>query len=906
MGDQVKRSHAGGQWMILLAVMAWTLLLAACSSAPPPKTSAQAAPSETEATVAPAPAAQKATEIRSLELREGAPGMIVDIKASAPLVWTTYRNADGNLVVELPDTEPGKSVSDLTSKTGLVKDVKVAQQQTAQGPLTQLVIATRGEAEHAVSSQGDALRVELTPAQAPQPPVVAAEPLSNGQPKTSAKEQQDVQSKGAVAKQVSAAPSAKPLPQGTPDHPVQGPAVAGPVASQLARVEVEQNDGEIHVRIIGDGEFKYSTFHLSDPDRFVIDLSGAVDNSPRGSIEVAGGPVKRVRMAQFKARPTPVARVVFDLATPTVPQITNSANGLSVIFGGTAETAASAPHPRTLAQEIAAKPPTSAPSQGATPASKQAPAEKAPAVQPESPAPVAVETSPTASQKSAAKETSTATPTEQAAASPQPVSPAVPAEAQEVKMAAEPTQNAQAEAVAPAASPSVKKTPAPTSDVALFEASDVKMPQQPQQGSAVPQTFSSKTIATGKSKYHGEPISMSLKDADIKNVLRSFAKISHLNIVVQPDVSGTVTVELTDVPWDQALEEILKINGLGYELDGNIMRIAPTSDLQREAEEQQKLAAAQASSIPLQTVIKRLSYANAQSVATLLRQGGGASLLSRRGSVLVDARTNTLIIKELPNFMNTVLAVIENLDTPEPQVRIEAKIVETTKQYSRSLGVKWNFNALADSAHGNTTGLVFPNNVNASGGVELLQGANNGFLDITMGNILNTFQLNAALNAAESKGLVNILSAPSVAVLNNDQASIQSGLQIPIQTVANNTVTVQYVNATLQLRVTPHVTAEGTVLMDINVQKREPQLAFAVSGANNAPIDTKEARTRVIVRDGGTTVIGGIYKVTTNTGEDRVPGLANIPILGHLFRSHRRSDQNEELLIFITPRVIKL
>jgi type IV pilus assembly protein PilQ len=256
--------------------------------------------------------------------------------------------------------------------------------------------------------------------------------------------------------------------------------------------------------------------------------------------------------------------------------------------------------------------------------------------------------------------------------------------------------------------------------------------------------------------------------------------------------------------------------------------------------------------------------------------------------------------------MDTVIAVIENLDVPEPQVMIEARIVETTKRYARSLGIAWDFTAVADAAHGNTTGLVFPNNADASGGVNLLTGGNNAFLDISLGNILNTFTLDAQLIAAEAEGLINILSAPKVATLNNNTAEIQSGLQIPIQTVANNTVTVQFVNATLRLQVTPHVTAEGTVLMTINIQKREPQLAFAVVGAANAPIATKEASTRVIVRDGGTTVIGGIYEVSTDQGQDRVPGLANIPLIGHLFKNNRRVDENEELLIFITPRVIRL
>jgi len=177
---------------------------------------------------------------------------------------------------------------------------------------------------------------------------------------------------------------------------------------------------------------------------------------------------------------------------------------------------------------------------------------------------------------------------------------------------------------------------------------------------------------------------------------------------------------------------------------------------------------------------------------------------------------------------------------------------------------------------------------------------------LRFGNILNTFQLDAVLNAAEEDGLVNILSTPKVATLNNHQATIQSGVQVPIQTVANNTVTVQFVNATLRLEVTPQITADGTVVMDIRIQKREVQTAFLLPGASNAPISTKEASTQVLVRDGGTAVIGGIYEVSTDQSENRVPGLANIPILGHLFRNRDRSDQNQELLIFITPRVVRL
>jgi type IV pilus assembly protein PilQ len=420
-------------------------------------------------------------------------------------------------------------------------------------------------------------------------------------------------------------------------------------------------------------------------------------------------------------------------------------------------------------------------------------------------------------------------------------------------------------------------------------------------------------LAGQQKTYTGEPIDLRVTNADVTEVLRTFAQISGLNIVVQPGVTGTVTAELVNVPWDQAFEEVLKINNLGYERDGNVIRIAPNDVLKREAQDRQQLAQARALGLPLRTVMRRLSYARANEVAGLLRNGA-SGLLTQRGSVIVDERTNTLIIKELPDFLDAVLAVVSNLDTPEPQVMIEARIIETTKDFNRSLGIRWGFNAVADAAHGNTTGLTFPNNIQAGsqggttapGNVNLLTGSQNGSLKLDLGNVLNTFTLDLQLQAAEHEGLINILSAPKVATLNNQQAYIQSGIQLPIQTIANNTVTTQFINATLRLEVTPQVTAEGTIIMDINISKKEPVTSLIIAGATNAPISTKDAKTRLVVRDGGTAVIGGIYKVTSNVSEDRVPGLANLPIVGHLFKNHSRDENNDELLIFITPRVIKI
>ena len=216
----------------------------------------------------------------------------------------------------------------------------------------------------------------------------------------------------------------------------------------------------------------------------------------------------------------------------------------------------------------------------------------------------------------------------------------------------------------------------------------------------------------------------------------------------------------------------------------------------------------------------------------------------------------------------------------------------------------WGYSASADAAHGTSTGLRFPNTITSAGQVNLGQ-PGNGIISITMADILNSFNLNFALQAAESQGLVKIVSSPKVTAQNNEKAHIQSGIMIPIQTVANNTVTVQYVDATLSLDVTPQITAEGTVLLDIDLKKREPLAGINLQGGTNAPISTRDAKTRVMVRDGGTTVIGGIYQLTDNDQRNGIPGLSKLPIIGALFRNNTLSTQHDELLIFITPRIIK-
>lgn len=898
MGDVVMRRRSAGwrPWAASVGVLTVAVAIGCTASKPARVVEASPAASKAPAEAQAAPASSTA-EIRSLDLREGAPEVFVDLEASAPLVWTSFRNTEGRVVVELPNAVPGARLTDLAPSEGLVSSLAVQKSDEGSRPMTRLVIATRQEVEHSITADGSKLRIQLMPVEDGAKAKLAFEPLGEDTPAGSGDA-----GTAARAPESSAGSDAQPgmysatRAGGTPDKPMKSPAPSGVAATRLEGVEVVGSEGGSVVRISGDGEFPYSTFMLSEPRRFVIDLEGVINRSPRSNLAVGGGIVERVRVAQFKPAPRPVARVVFDLSQDSAPVIERTQDALVVSFGTPGESLSAEADPTPTAADMESSAPTQpAPVPVAKVASATPPPPPAPrpAPQPAAAQPSDLALAPSGSSGSTGSGSDIEA--EDAAPMPAPAAaaPAAAAAPSEVKITPRKVSPAP-----PSAGGSQPGAPRPgTSPVDVTPVN---------QSAASPIQNSFETQPGDKERtYAGEPIDLKVTNADVTDVLRTFAQISGLNIIVQPGVNGQVTAELENVPWDQALEQILKINNLDYELDGNVMRIAPTSVLQREAQQRQQLAAAKALAIPLRTVYQRLSYAQAGDVARLLKQGT-SGILTQRGQVVVDARTNALIIKELPTNMDAVLSVIDLLDSPEPQVMIEARIVETTKRFTRTFGIDWGFDALADAAHGNTTGLIFPNNVSGGGDVNLPVGGNNGQLNLRLGNVLNTFTLDVALQAAEDEGLITILSAPKVATLNNQRASIQSGLQIPIQTVLNNTVTVQFVNATLRLDVTPQVTAEGTVLMDIDISKREPQLAFLVPGASNAPIATKDARTRLVVRDGGTAVIGGIYRVSANNAENRVPGLANIPIIGHLFKNKSRSDENEELLIFITPRVIKI
>ena len=414
--------------------------------------------------------------------------------------------------------------------------------------------------------------------------------------------------------------------------------------------------------------------------------------------------------------------------------------------------------------------------------------------------------------------------------------------------------------------------------------------------------------------YTGNPVSLDFQQADLRAVLRVFAEISGLNIVIDPAVKGSVDVALRDVPWDQALDIVLRSNKLGYTVDGTVVRIAPLTTLAEEETQRRRLADEQALAGDLRVLTKPLSYAKAEELQLLITK----SVLSKRGTVQVDPRTNTIIVTDLQDRVDAASSLISTLDTAQPQVEIEARIIQTTKTFARALGVQWGATGRVDPALGNTTTLAFPNNGQIGGrlggtqgpsgqetAVNLGVGAATSALGMALGSVNGAFNLDVALSALEQSGNGRILSTPRVSTLNNVEAEVTQGIQIPIQTVSNNTVTVTFKDAALTLKVTPQITAAGTVIMKVALENASPDFARAVGESRIPPINTQRALTTLLVSDGQTSVIGGIYVSNQQNTTDRTPGLGQIPILNWLFKRDTISDENTELLIFITPRIIK-
>ena len=402
-------------------------------------------------------------------------------------------------------------------------------------------------------------------------------------------------------------------------------------------------------------------------------------------------------------------------------------------------------------------------------------------------------------------------------------------------------------------------------------------------------------------RYTGQKINLNFDDANIRSIMQLIAEVSKLNIIVGDDVQGTVTLRLVDVPWDQAFDLVLETRGLGQIREGNVVRVMPKEKIRQLQQEQFAAARALEKLEDLTTQVVTVNYSDVNSVAENAKK-----LLTERGKIVADARDKKMIVTDIPSVVAEIRNLASLLDTPERQVLIEARIVEASATFSRDLGVNWGltYNRVPGDDSGNKA------SIGGGGtlvGIPISPGqVTSGLVSgLTFGRVgFDKAVLDLRLAALETSGHGRIVSTPRITTLNGMEAEIAQGTEIPYLTTSDQGTKTEFKKAELSLKVTPEINPDGSILLDIEA-KNDSRGANVSTGLGQAPaIDTKQATSKVLIRDGETTVIGGIFIQDRQESNAGVPFLKNVPVLGHLFKSTSVSEERRELLVFITPRIL--
>jgi type IV pilus assembly protein PilQ len=647
--------------------------------------------------------------------------------------------------------------------------------------------------------------------------------------------------------------------------------------NQLDRVNVVRGTDDIRVEMSSHGTLTPKLSTLDSPARVVVDLPETVMATGQTRIAVGAAGVKGVRIG-MDGQAHPTTRIVVDLDKACAYELTPGPAGKLVLTLHANAVAKAAPEAKTVA------------------ASSPVPA--SPAAVAEAPKATATDSKPTDFVF---------------------IEPSYQAKNQVAgdvkKDDAEPTVRAQE-----AAARFSDKTAAELLPVSAHAAQQSQTTITPAVNLAAEQKAQAgqQPASTGP-KYTGEPISVNLKDVDLKDFFRLIHEISGLNVVLDPNVHGTLTVVLDDVPWDQALDIVLKNNDLARELEGNVLRIATVETLKHEADARRAQIESESLAVEKVSVTRFLSYAKAKDVIVTVKK-----FLSQRGDVVADDRTNAVIINDIPKTIPTIDRLLTQLDRKTQEVEIEARVVAATRQFARDIGTQLGFgwgngttaiggNAAAGSspttAGGLTPGYITVPGTGSSTGSSIPLFSNLGSTSpssgLTFFNGSNTVRIDAVLSMAESRGLLKVLSRPRVVTQNNIQALVKQGVRVPIVTQAQlgGPPTVTYVDAFLRLTVTPQITSENTIFLNVDVENTTPNFGQEVQG--NPELITQQATTQVLVTDGGTVVIGGVIQTQNSINISQVPLLGNLPYLGNLFKHTQVNTSNQELIFFITPRIIQ-
>jgi type IV pilus secretin PilQ/predicted competence protein len=653
---------------------------------------------------------------------------------------------------------------------------------------------------------------------------------------------------------------------GEPKTSGETPASSAEIGS-ITDISVTPEDSEVTVTVSTDRQLAPNEFTLDNPPRLVLDFPNTINRVQFSKLPVEAGSVKQLRVQQFQSADPKIARVVLDLEKSFgTHEIALEKNSVRIVV-----------HP----------------------------------AEPES--------------SSAADISEPDLPADQGQG-----------KSEQIFAAGLPEQ---VPTLQESPEPAAADNDLPSTESRTFAGdSDAQMPLIAALAPPVLSTVTPTMTPLPNSRFTGQPLTLDLIDIPLVDFFRLMAEEGGINIVMDPQVQGKVSIKVVKVPWDQILEATLTNNGLDKQVEGSLVRIARKTTLQEEAKQRESLKKANLLAADLETRIKRLNYAKAEALVDTL-----ADQKTARGTIDVDERTNSLILTDIPNSLDKLVDLIATLDIAQPQVEIEARIVSATRDFARDIGIQFGFvagNLQRVTVGGpNTFGTIggtrpsaTPKNTYSAGNpftgrgasessstesAGVSTGANNdgnynvnvpsqkpwGGVGISVGNIFDTFLLDAAITAGESKGSAKLISQPKVTAQNNSAASITQGLRFPVQIIANNTITVQFQNAALTLTVTPQITYEGNIILDLKVENNTPDFGRQVNGIPS--IRTSESTTRVLVSDGGTTVIGGILIDDEGTQRDQVPGLGSLPVIGNLFKRNAVSRSTQEVLFFVTPRVVK-
>ena len=625
----------------------------------------------------------------------------------------------------------------------------------------------------------------------------------------------------------------------------------------LQRLEVTRGQDGLRVEFKAKGAVAPKVTTLDSPARIVVDLPNTVMATGLSHIRVGSDGVKSVRVGMNGQAP-PNTRVVVDLAAARPYELATGQDGSFIL---------------KIQDAVVA--------QGPAASTAKAAAAPQPAL---APTPVAEEKS-----------------------NP-PVEPVVRAQEAAGRFA----DKTAAELVTVNTHATMKQEAASGSAPAIQPAVNLAAEQKAQMAQAP---------AASGSKYTGEPISVNLKDVDLKDFFRLIHEISGLNVVLDPSVKGTLTIVLDDVPWDQALDIVLKNNDLSRQLEGNILRIATIDTVKKEAQDRRAQIDAEALAVDKVTITRFLSYAHSKDLVPMMKK-----FISQRGDVVADDRTNSLVISDIPAALPQIDRIIQQMDRKTQEVEIEARVVSATRSFARDIGTQLGFGwgngptAVGGVQGVGTTPTLVGNTPNpmyivtgtgsSTNGVQIPLFSNLGVTSPSSGlqlvNATNNMRIDVLLTMAESRGLLKILSRPRVVTQNNIQAVVKQGTRIPIVTSAqlNGPPTTTYVDAFLRLTVTPQITSEGTIFLNVDVENTLPDFSHEDQMGNPSLI-TQQATTQVLVTDGGTVVIGGVIQTQNSLSVSQVPLLGDIPYIGNLFKHRTVNTSDQELIFFITPRIIQ-